>query len=100
MYCCAGLDGRQILMQCERFDVGSKEWSRVPNMNQHVFSHSCVQVDKKWIYSFGGATYQFHHETGFQVERLDTSGLLPNYKSAQDLEKGAQWEVMRVDCKY
>ena len=58
VYCCAGLDGRQILKTCERFNLKTEKWTQdVPEMVNEKFSMTMMLLDKTWLYSFGGATY-------------------------------------------
>lgn len=62
IYCCAGLDGGfDILNSCERYSLVSKRWtSDVPAMENKKFSMTMMVMDKTWLYSFGGATLDFH----------------------------------------
>ena len=87
VYCCGGLDGQHILNSCERFDLQTEKWSLdVPKMQVEKFSMTMMLMDKKWLYSFGGATYSFHNELkNFEIERLDT-------------QKLDQWHRIVVEC--
>jgi hypothetical protein len=88
IYCCAGLNGYNILNQCERFDLVKEVWTTdVPSMEVEKFSMTLMVLDKKWLYSFGGATLNFQNDlTGFEIERLDT-------------EKLVKWERIYVNCE-
>jgi hypothetical protein len=74
VYCCAGLDGYTIIATCERFDLLTEKWSLdVPSMKLERFSMTMMVMDKKWLYSFGGATMNFQTNlTNFEIERLNT----------------------------
>ena len=88
VYCCAGLDGYSILTSCERFDLVAEKWLLdVPPMEVDKLSMTIMVMDKTWLYSFGGATINFHHNmTDFEIERLDTEKLL-------------KWERIVVKCE-
>ena len=60
VYCCAGLDGYNILDCCERYNIKTNQWSAdVPTMKKAKFSMTLMLLDNSWLYSFGGATYDF-----------------------------------------
>ena len=55
-------------------------------MQVEKFSMTMMVMDKKWIYSFGGATMNFQKDlTNFEIERLDT-------------EKLGAWERIVIEC--
>ena len=87
VYCCAGLDGYNILKSCERFDLKNEVWtSDVPDMKLEKFSMTMMRLDQTWLYSFGGASIHFRDDLkDFEIERIDTSKL-------------DQWERIVIKC--
>ena len=73
-------------------------------MKNKKFSMTMMVMDKTWLYSFGGATLDFHHNlTGFEIERLNThlignalsaegAGVKPDALGELPNEEGPQWE--------
>lgn len=93
VYCCGGLNNHNILKSCERYniehlskllvdeplstqeyiDICKQEWQQdLPNLNKNKFSSTMISVDRRWIYSFGGASYETNEQSkGLEIERLD-----------------------------
>ena len=56
-------------------------------MQVEKFSMTMMLLDKTWLYSFGGATYQFRDDLkGFEIERINTSHL-------------DKWERIVIKCE-
>ena len=61
VYACGGLQDDTILDSCERFNLFTEKWtSDVPSLCEPKFSATMMALNKMWIYSFGGATNDFH----------------------------------------
>jgi hypothetical protein len=85
IYCISG----SAVSRCEKFDINSKAWTEIPELNYHRQNASLFYHNEQYLYVFGGLYYddqlgEFHIlET---VERLDI-GFGP-------VEESKKWEII------
>lgn len=102
VYCCAGLNGYEILKTCERYDISKSrleaQWdNNLPTLKCPKFSMTMLLMDKYWIYSFGGATEEsmtVQDSKGLEIERLNTALV-----DSLQLNRNHEWERIVVKTK-
>lgn len=78
--------------EVEMFDVSTRKWSRLPDLNQPRFSASLISCENEDLYCFGGVDNDPKDPTKFfTVKTIETLDLI---------DESATWEILKLQLPY
>ena len=90
IYAIGGCNETGDLSLCEAYDVAKNKWRKCPNLTEKKIWVSVCPFNDRYLYAFGGGSYQDNEKTSKAIEFYDTHDLLAKQWTKVTLVSGAE----------